>query len=419
MALPQTYRALRNRNYRIFLSGQAISLVGTWMQSVVQAWLVYRLTHSAQWLGLITFANQVPAFLFSPLAGIVADRMERRKLLLWVQLVQMTQAFALSALVFTGRIEPWHIAVLGAVLGAANAFELTARHALAYDLVGKDDLPSAISLNAIVVNGSRVAGPALGGVLLAVIGESGCFFLNGVSYLAVIYGLTVIGLSAAPAPALSHGPLLRELGEAFGYLWKTPRILRLMILASFASLVAFPFMVLLPVIAKTVLGGGPGSLAWLTSMAGLGAILGLLGPGVRFSGLSGRFCRGMGQTLLLQTLLAGLALMLLGTARTLPLSLVATFFLGYFLMTLFPRINTTIQQEVKNSLRGRVLSIYNMTFLGAVPLGSLLQGTLADRYGAPAVVLGAGALCALTAGSFFAGRGFRCFSKPQPLEIEK
>lgn len=390
LSLPFT--ALRSRNYRLYFAGQTISMAGTWMQSVVQAWLVYRLTGSAHWLGLISFSSQVPAFLLSPLAGIVADRVDRRKLLLWVEVVQMLQAFALAALVASGQVLPWHVAALSVVLGVATAFDITTRHAFASDMVGKDDLPSAISLNAIIINGSRVVGPALGGLALSWIGEAGCFALNGLSYLAVIVGL--LGMRIPPR-ATSHAPpspILTQFADALRYVGREKAILRLLLMATFVSFVAFPYSVLLPVLAKETLGGDAQTFAWLTASAGIGAVAGVVTLGNR-----GTTRRQIERIILIEIALAGVALVAIGFARNIPFALAATFFVGYFLMAIFPKINSTIQARVQDGLRARVLSLYTMTFLGAVPLGSILAGWLTDRFGVAQVAVGGGVLCVVVA----------------------
>lgn len=399
------FTAFRNPNYRLYFFGQTISMAGTWMQSVVQAWLVYRLTGSAHWLGLISFASQIPAFFLSPLAGVVADRMDRRKLLLWVEGVQMLQAFALAALVATDRVQPWHVAALSALLGVATAFDITTRHAFASDMVGKDALPSAIALNAVIINGSRIAGPALGGVALGWIGEAGCFFLNGVSYLAVIFGLLGMRIPDRNPAKRSRLPILAQFAEALCYVRRERGILRLLALATFVSFIAFPYSVLLPVVAKDILGGDAQTLAWLTASAGFGAVAGVLTLGGR-----GTTFQQIERILTAEVAAAGCALALLGLARTALTATVATFLVGYFLMAIFPRINATIQATVQDSMRGRVLSLYTMTFLGAVPLGSVLFGWLTDRLGVAPVAIGGGLLCAAVGTGLF-GAGSVAFER--------
>ena len=360
-------------------------MVGTWMQGMVQAWLVYRLSHSASWLGFISFSTQLPAFLMSPVAGVLADRGDRRKILIWVQVVAMTQALLLATLVFAGKIELWHVAVLSVVLGLANAFELTTRHAIAGDLVGKADLHSAIACNSIIINGSRILGPALAGVLIAPLGEGWCFLLNGLSYLAVIYGLWIIHLEQHKHFAGSRNPLAQIRG-GIQYVQNSPRIRRFLAASTFMSFFGFGYAVLMPVFAKDILHGDARVLGWLTGAAGAGAILGALGlsQAADPEQTERRVYRNL--------LLIGASLILLGVSRNLALSLGATFGVGFFLMGTFPSLNTAIQQMVDDSVRGRVLSLYTMSFLGAVPLGNLLAGGLADRIGASWVEIASGSV---------------------------
>ena len=234
-------QALKNRNYRLYFSGQLVSVVGNGMQLMVQSWLVYRLTHSAYWLGVISFCSQVPAFLASPFAGVVADHVDRKRILFWVQIVGMLQSFALAALVFTHTVQVWQVAFLSAVLGVLNAFEITTRHAFSVDLVGKKDLNSAISLNSATTNSSRILGPAIGGLLLVPLGEGWCFLLNGLSYLAVVCGLVMMDLQSSKKK-IKLSQSWTHLGDAIRYLKVSPLILRFMVLATFfACCVAFLF----------------------------------------------------------------------------------------------------------------------------------------------------------------------------------
>jgi MFS family permease len=256
------FRALQSRNYRLFFGGELISMMGSWMQSIVQAWLVYRLSHSALWLGLIAFCTQFTAFLVSPYAGVLADHVDRRKLLIGVEIAGMIQALLLSALFFSGKIELWHIAALSIVLGVCNSFEIITRHSFAVDLVGKADLPSAISLNSIVINGSRIAGPALAGILIGLLNEGWCFMLNALSYLAVLYSLLAMELTPSQKVRnASKIPFTSHFAAAVRYLRGMPAITRLMILSSFISFLGFPTGNLMPVFAKDVLHGSASTLA--------------------------------------------------------------------------------------------------------------------------------------------------------------
>ncbi|OFZ22034.1 MAG: hypothetical protein A2X94_16425 [Bdellovibrionales bacterium GWB1_55_8] len=381
--------ALKHRNYRLYFTGQLLSMVGTWMQSTVQAWLVYRLSGSATWLGIVTFSMQLPAFLASPMAGVVADRVDRRKILLWAEAIGMLQAFALAALVLTGHVELWHVAALSMVLGVVHAFEMTSRHSLAAELVPRTDLHNAIAWNSVTMNGSRIVGPALAGVLIVQVGEAWCFLLNGLSFLAVILGLLLMRLQPRNIePAMSRP--LEQIREGALYVLKNRNILKLVGLTAFIGFFGFPYAVLLPVFAKGILGGDSRTLGFLIGAAGVGAILGAF--------------RGLGKpsessTDSRQFLLIGVSICTLGLSRSVSLSIAATFFIGFFMMGILPVFNTTIQHLVEDSFRGRVLSIYTMGFLGSMPLGSLLCGWLTDHFGAPAVQVSFGAVFLLLSAS--------------------
>ncbi len=383
---------------------------GNWMQLMAQAWLVYRLSGSAAWLGGITFASQATAFLVSPWAGWAADQFDRRRVLIIVQCAGMAQAILLAVLAGTGNIEPWQVAALSTLQGAFNAFEITTRHAIAQDIVGRELVGSAIALNAVVINGSRVIGPAFGGALIPLIGEVGCFQLNAVSYLAVLVSLAMMRLpkrvtqargSGAGSNTLALG-MLGKMSETLSYVRSRPEIWRLMALTLFISFVALPYTTLLPVIAKDVLGGDEKLLGWLSAMAGLGAVVGSLLFGVGRIGDSDRpLAQTIQRRLLLLVFVNGCCFALLAASRLPWLSCVATFLIGCFLMSMFPQINVSIQTSVDDRLRGRVLSLYNMTFFGAMPVGSLISGASSDWIGVPAVL---GVSSALLIGFAWAAR---------------
>lgn len=355
------------------------------MQSVAQSWLVYRLSHSGYWLGVITFCGQMPAFLMSPLAGVVADRADRRKVLIVVQFIELAQALVLAALVFSGAAQLWHIIVLAVLLGIASAFDMTTRHSFAIDMVGKEDLSSAIALNSVLINITRIFGPMLAGTLLAVLGEAWCFSLNAISYLPVIWSLWTMTVPRNERSSDGRGTW-ENIVEGFRYARREPVIFRLMILSALVCLIACPYVALLPIFAQNVLSGGPATLAWLTGMLGLGAVTSSL----FFKGKSNSY--EIRRQLTRDVLCWGAALAVLGLSRNPWLSYGAMFSIGYFMMSLFPTMNTTIQQIVEDRMRGRVMSLYTMTFLGTMPLGSLVIGWAADRFSAPRAVTGAGAL---------------------------
>lgn len=385
--MASTFSAFRNPNYRTYFAGQMLSMSGTWMQQVVQSWLVYRLTQSGLWLGLITFATQAPAFLVAPFAGVAVDSFNRRRMLIIIEVLAMLQAFALTALVLTNQIELWHIALLGTVLGLINAFEMTTRHTFAVDMVGKEDLASAISLNSVIINTSRIIGPALAGALIFRIGEGWCFFINGLSYLAVILGLLKIVVRVPELRNHTGESTFHQIHEAWKYARGKPFILKSFALATFLSIVGFSYMVLLPVFAQKVLHGDARVLAWLTCFNGIGAMVGSL--------TSGSFANRwrIKTRVTLNVLVLGLALVSFGLSHQPWLSYLSIFFVGSSLMRVFPALNTTIQLLVSDHIRGRIMSFYMMTFLGATPIGHFAAGWLSDHIGASMVTVGSGIIC--------------------------
>lgn len=382
-------RALRNPSYRVFFFGQITSMTGNWMRQTVQAWLVYRLSHSGWWLGAIVFAQQAPAFLLSPLAGVVADHRDRRKTLVWVQAIAMVEVLILTALVYTGTVSLPAIAALAVLLGVATAFEITTRHAFAVDLAGHEDLDSAIALNSITINGSRVIGPALGGILIPFLGEAGCFALNGLSYIPIILALLLMTV-----PENQHrlrGPVepLKDLRETLRYLSGEPRIVWLLLAATTFTFFGYPFNVLLPIYAKDVLQGGPNTLAWMTGLTGVGAVLVVFSRAAEaHDGNSAR------AALSRQAICLGASFTALALSHTLWISLIVVLLSGFTMMGSFLIINNSIQKQVLDSMRGRVMSLYTMTYLGAAPVAALIGGWLADHVGVKTVTLGSGAILA-------------------------
>jgi MFS family permease len=387
--LPAAFRILKNGNYRQYFMGQLISMSGTWMQSVALSWLVYRLSGSAYWLGVITMCGQFPAFLMGPFSGVVADRVDRRKILITVSLIECVQAILLAALVFSGAVQLWHIVAMAVLLGIVTSFEMTARHAFAIDIVGREDLVHGITLNSALINGARIIGPGIAGVMIKLVGESWCFLLNGLSYLPVVWWLWRMNVRSTLAHAHEDGwiGVWHEIADAWKYVLRHRVIFRILALSTFVCFVACPYMALMPVFAKKVLQGGPDTLAWLTGMVGVGALMGAL----IFSNThaSSDVIR-VKQQLIKFTFFWGCALVLLGVSRSISLSFFASFGIGYFMMSTFLAMNSAIQYLVEDSKRGRVMSLYTMTFLGPTPLGSLLAGYLADRFSAPSVEVGAG-----------------------------
>jgi MFS family permease len=372
-------RALRHRNFQLFFSGQLISLIGTWMQTVAQSWLVYRITGSSLLLGSVGFASQFPVFLFAPFGGTMADRANRQRMIIGTQTASMILAFILAGLTLTGKVQVWHIFVLAASLGVVNAFDIPGRQSFLVDMVGKEDLMNAIALNSSMFNGARIIGPAVAGVLVAKIGEGWCFFANGVSYIAVIVGLMLMHIECVRRRPGGASPW-QDIAEGFRFVMNTGPIRALLLLLGLVSLVGMPYAVLMPIFADRILHGGARGLGILMGATGVGALLGALTLALR-SGIKGlgswvAFCCG------------GFGLSLIGFAfsRNFWLSTALLLPVGFFMMLQMACSNTLIQAMVPDQLRGRVMAVYSMMFMGMAPFGAFFGGAVADRLGAPVTV---------------------------------
>lgn len=385
--------ALRYRNYQLFFGGQLVSLTGTWMQQVAQAWLVYRLTHSAALLGLVSFFWQVPILLLSPIGGAVADRLNRHRIVVWTQTLSMLLAFILAALTLSGHVRVWHLFVLSASLGVVYAFDIPARQSFMVSIVQREDVMNAIALNSSMVNGARVVGPAIAGMLVAAVGEGWCFFLNGVSYIAVIAGLLLMKVSHQK-PAGTDQSAAADIVEGFAFVTRTAPVRTLLVLLGVVSFTAMPYSVLMPIFADRVLHGGPASLGLLMGAAGVGALGGALSLAFR------RGVLGLGSWVATSSLVFGIALILFAASRTFWLSFVLLVPVGAAMMVQMAASNTLIQAMVPDGLRGRVMSVYSMMFMGMAPFGALFAGSLADRIGAPLTVAIGGAVCIVAAVAF-------------------
>lgn len=349
------------------------------MQSVAQAWLVYRLTGSSLLLGSVGFASQFPVFVVAPLGGIVADRHNRQKVVITTQTASMILAFILAALTLTRTVQVWHIFVLAALLGIVNAFDIPGRQAFLVDMVGKEDLMNAIALNSSMFNGARIIGPAIAGVLVAKIGEGWCFFANGVSYVAVIIGLFLMRV----APRVYHkgeASPLAHIIEGFGFVRHTAPIRAILLLLGLVSFVAMPYTVLMPVFADRILHGGARALGLLMGATGVGALLGAL----TLASKTG--VRGLGRWVALACAGFGVSLILFAFSRNLQLSVLLLLPVGFCMMLQMSSSNTLIQVMVPDHLRGRVMAVYSMMFMGMAPFGAFFAGALADRLGAPITV---------------------------------
>jgi MFS family permease len=389
----QTFRSLRHRNYRLYFFGQLVSLHGTWMQTVAQAWLVYRLTNSSFMLGLVAFCSLAPVLVLGLLGGVAADRYRRRKLLIAGHTAAMVHAAVLALLTFGGWITAWQIVVLALILGVVHAFEMPARHAFITELVPREDLPNAIPLNSSVFNVARFVGPSIAGWLVAFYGEGTVFLVNAASFAAVLVALLMIRVverPAAPAVASVYGHLLQGLEFA----WRQPRIRAGLLVVGMISLVAASVTVLMPVFAKETFSGGPKALGLLLAAIGMGALAGALRLAYRLSG------DGLERSIGVAAVGAGICVLVFSFVDTLALALPILVFAGFAHTTTAASTNTLIQLTVDDRLRGRVMSLFSMIFIGLMPLGSLLAGALAQPLGAPATVGLFGLGCTVAAAGY-------------------
>lgn len=381
-------RALRSRNFKLFFAGQGVSLIGTWMTRIAMSWLVYRLTGSAALLGVVGFASQIPAFVLGPLAGVWVDRWNRHTAVVWTQALSMLQSFALAALTLAKVITVWEIVALALMQGLINAIDMPARQSFVIEMVDqREDLANAIAINSSMVNGARLIGPAIAGVVVAAVGEGYCFLADGISYIAVIAALLMMKLrpGGPPRPKKNIWP---ELREGWHYVLGSAPIRSILVNLSVVSLFGVPYSVLMPIFAAQVLGGGAHTLGFLMASTGVGALAGALGLAVRKSGVA-----GLGRRIVFTTALFGAALIAFSFSRSLWLSLLLLPVAGFGMMQQLASSNTVLQTIVHDEKRGRVMAFYSMAFQGMAPFGSLLAGSLAERAGAPLTVMASGVAC--------------------------
>ncbi len=390
--VPHTFRALRHRNFRLFISGQIISLVGTWMQNVAQSWLVYRLTHSELLLGTTWFCSQIAVFALGPLGGLAADRFSRHKLVILTQSLSMLQAFILAALTLSGRVQVWHVLVLAGFLGTINAFDMPGRQALVIHMTSRDDLINAISLNSAIFNAARVVGPGIAGLVVAAVGEGVCFFLNGVSFLAVIGCLLAMRLPRFERKTVDSP--WSHLVDGFRYAGRHEAVRRLLCLMAAATLSGMPAFVLMPFFADAIFHRGSQGLGFLMCSMGIGAVIGtlVLARRTRVSGLP--------SLIAYSGLAVGATYVAFAFSPSFYLSLAIMPLIGYSVMRQMASANTTIQTLIPDEYRGRIMALYAMTVVGLGPFGSLAAGALAERIGARATV-GLGGVLAMTAAAAF------------------
>jgi MFS family permease len=388
-------RALKHRNYRLFFSGQSVSLIGTWITRIATSWLVYRLTGSELLLGIVGFCGQIPTLLLAPYAGVIVDRSDRRRILVWTQVLSLLQSAALAVLTLGHWITVTQILLLQVVQGLINAFDTPARQALVVDMVeNRADVPNAIALNSSMVNGSRIIGPSIGGIVIAAVGEGWCFAIDAVSYIGVVLSLLAMRMKKRD-PHPPGVPVLEDLRTGWRYVADSVPIRSALFLLAIVSVSGMPYTVLMPAITEKQLHGGPSTLGWLMAAGGVGA----LGGGLYLA--SRETVVGLGRVILIGTFTfgAGLIAFALTTNVWLAAALLALSSAGF--MTQMASTNTIIQTIVDERFRGRVMAFYTMAFFGSAPIGSLLGGMLADRIGAPRTILWGGVAC-LAAGAWFA-----------------
>ncbi|WP_437618664.1 MFS transporter [Sorangium sp. So ce1151] len=388
-------RAFRHPNYRLFFFGQGTSLIGTWLTRVATSWLVYRLTGSALLLGFVGFAGQIPTFLIAPIAGVLVDRWDRHRVLVVTQVLAMVQSGLLAAFALTGTITVWHILFLAAFQGVINAFDTPARQAFVVQMVdAREDLSNAIALNSSMVNGARLIGPSVAGVLIAAVGEGWCFAIDAISYIAVIASLLAMRIARPERRVQKRGDVLADLREGFRYVSSFGPIRAILLLLALVSLTGMPYTVLMPVFAGEVLHGGAYTLGLLMAASGVGAVTGALWLASR------RTVLGLGRALWVAGALFGAGLIGFSLSRSVWLSVPLMMVTGGGMMVQMAASNTLLQTIVDEDKRGRVMSFYTMAFFGMAPFGSLIAGWLGGRIGAPATVLWGGVATLAAVGVF-------------------
>jgi len=388
------FSSLESRKYRFYFVGQGISLIGSWMQTIAMGWLVYRLTGSVFLLGFVGFTNQIPSFILSPFAGVITDRFSRQKIMLWAQIIFMLQALAISLLVLTDHIAIWHIILLSLLFGITSAFDAPARQALVVDLIDDPkNLGNAIALNSALFNGARLVGPAIAGIVIALVGEGICFMINALSYLAIIYVL----YSGIPVKMENHNPknsIWQELTDGFRYTFRFKPIRTLLVMLAILSLFGTPFTTLMPAFASEILKGGSHVYGFLMSATGAGAFVGAIYLASRKSVL------GLGKIIRYNSYLFGIALLGIAFSNYLWLAMLVAFAAGFSIISAIASINTLIQTLANEDMRGRVMSFYAMALMGMSPIGNFLAGSVASGIGISYTFVMCGLITILSAGWF-------------------
>jgi MFS family permease len=389
------FRSLRHRNYRLFFSGQSISLIGTWMQRIALPWVVYRMTGSEVLLGVVGFAGTIPSFLLAPFAGVLIDRWSRYRVLLITQIISMIQAGVLAWLSLTGGLDIWHIIVLSVILGCINSFDMPARHSFVIDMVnGKEDIGNAVALNSMMFNGARLIGPSVAGIVLAAVGEGACFLINALSYFFVIGSLMAMRVPVIKEKK-KQTPMLREMKEGLAYTFGFAPIKHIIFLLGLVSLMGASYQVLMPVYAKDVLQGDSHTYGFLMGGAGAGALIGAIYLASKDTVLR------LGRLIPAATALLSLGLISLSLSSSFFVSMFLIFFTGLGMMTQTAASNTILQTIADDDKRGRVMSFYTMALMGTAPFGSLLAGWMAKVLGTPWTIFIGGAVCLIGALVFY------------------
>ena len=380
------FRALKHRNFQLFIVGQLVSLIGTWMQTTAQLWLVYDLTHSAALLGIFGFANQIPMLVLASVGGYVGDRYSRHRGGIATQSISMLLAFILAGLTLTHHIGEWSLITITFLVGIVNAFDVPIRQAFFVEMVGKEDLPNAIALNSSIFNGARVVGPAIAGFAIAWIGEGWCFFLNGVSFFAVILALLAMRINKVQRKPSEESPL-QNLLQGFRYAMSDRPTRSALLLLSMLSLLGLQYSVFMPIFANDVLHSGARGLGLLMSAAGVGAVLGALQFAARTS------YQGLAKWIAAMSVICAIGLISFSQSHIFWISCAVLFAVGFAATSQMAATNTTIQNRVPDELRGRVMAVYATMFMGVQPIGALLAGGIAKRIGAPLTLAFFGSLC--------------------------
>jgi MFS family permease len=394
--LKMMFRSLRHKNFRLFVEGQSLSLIGTWLQMVALTWLVYKMTNSALMLGIVGFAGQLPMFVVAPFAGVFADRWNRHKMLLLTQSFALLQALLLTILVFLDVVQIWHIIILSIILGLINAFDMPIRQAFVFDMIEdhKEDVGNAIALNSSMVNAARLIGPSIAGILIATVGEGWCFLVNSISFIAVVVSLLRMQIKTKPKP-IKDFKIYQQLKEGFSYSFNFAPIKNLILLLALVSLFSTSVTLLAPVIAKDYLKGSADTYGFLIAAYGSGALLGAIYL------LNKNNVLGLGRIIALAVTVFGISLIFFGFSRIFFLSSILMFFAGTGMMLQIASTNTLLQTISEENKRGRVMSFYTMAFRGMSPFGSLIAGSLGNSIGAPATLVLSGGISLMGAFMFY------------------